>query len=139
MLDTYDYWPGVVANHRKERKRGSSMLQILVRDGEDTQTSVMLFREVVQEVPLYGLETWVMTPHLLRDLVLFTIWLHADSLDTNPGRIQIAYGSNCPLCRYWRRWCWILWRSMSRGIRTLSHSAYQRGPYTISFQGRRGF
>ena len=62
------------------------MTRILCREGVDPQVSVFFFKAVVQAVLLFGVETWVVAPSLLRILViLFYASLALDKILTTSG------------------------------------------------------
>ena len=56
---------------RKARKIWTRMTRILVREGSDPSISGLFFNAVVQEVLLFGSETWILTPHIERALGSF--------------------------------------------------------------------
>ena len=47
------------------------MLRILVREGANACVSGLFYKAVVQAVLIYGLETWVLTPPVVRTLGAF--------------------------------------------------------------------
>ena len=63
-----DYWPVVVRNLRRARKRWARLMWLLERYGVDAQTSDLLYVAIVQAVMLYGLDTWVVYPRIGRTL-----------------------------------------------------------------------
>ena len=66
-----DNWPALSSNLRKSRKIWMWMTRILVREGADPRISRLFFKAVVKDVLLFGSETWVMTPHMERDMGRF--------------------------------------------------------------------
>ena len=63
-----DNWPAVVNNLQREQQKWARLTRVLIREGADARTSGQIYLAVVQSVMLYGLETWVMTPHIGRIL-----------------------------------------------------------------------
>ena len=61
-------WPEVFKNLWREHKKWARMTRVLSREGADARTLGQIYLAVVQSVMLYGLETWVMTPHIGRVL-----------------------------------------------------------------------
>ena len=49
----------------------SSMLRILSREGAVPQVSAFFFKSVVQAIMLFGAETWVVTPRMVKALGVF--------------------------------------------------------------------
>ena len=66
-----DDWTAVAGNLVKARKSWGSLPQILGREGADKRVSGNFFKAVVQEVVLFGAETWLLTPRIERDLESF--------------------------------------------------------------------
>ena len=66
-----DDWPLVVCNLRRVKQKWTQLTRVLRIEGVDAQTSGRIYLEVVQEVFLYGSETWVMKPRIGGDLVRF--------------------------------------------------------------------
>ena len=66
-----DNWPAVAGNLEKARKSWGRMQEILRREGATTRVSVNFFKAVVQQVLLFGAETWVVTPKMERALSAF--------------------------------------------------------------------
>ena len=64
----YNDWVEVVGNPRKARKSWERLSRILGQEGGNPWVSGMLFKAVVQEVLIFGSETWVTTPHMGRAL-----------------------------------------------------------------------
>ena len=61
---TDDDWQAVVSKLRKARKKWERMPSILRREGGNARTYGNFFKAVMQEVLIFGLETWVETPTL---------------------------------------------------------------------------
>ena len=59
-----DDWPEVVSNLRKARRKWARMTRVMRREESDARTSGQIYLVVVQSVFLFGLDTWVMTPHI---------------------------------------------------------------------------
>ena len=57
-----DHCPAVAENLVKARKSWGRLTRILSREGADKRMSGTFFRAVVQQVLLFGAETWVLTP-----------------------------------------------------------------------------
>ena len=64
-------WSAVAGNLVKARKSWGRLIRILSREGEDKRLSGTLFKAVVQQVLLFGAETWVLTPQIERALDSF--------------------------------------------------------------------
>ena len=60
--------PEVVANLGKARKRWVRLSRILGWEGADPRTSGTFYKEVVQGILLIGVETWVVSPRILKTL-----------------------------------------------------------------------
>ena len=56
-----DNWPAVAGNLGKARKIWGRLQEILSREGATKRVSGNLFKAVVQQVLLFGLETWVVS------------------------------------------------------------------------------
>ena len=61
----------MVGKLRKVWKKWAWLLRILVQEGDNLQVLEMFFKEVVQAVYIFGLETWVMNPCMGRALGFF--------------------------------------------------------------------
>ena len=61
-------WPVVVRNLRRARQKWARLTRVLSREGAYARTLGHIYLAVVQSVMLYGSETWVLTPHMLRVL-----------------------------------------------------------------------
>ena len=66
-----DDWPAVAGNLAKARKSWGRMQGILRREGATPWISGNVFKAVVQQVLLFGAETWVVTPNMERALSAF--------------------------------------------------------------------
>ena len=66
-----DDWPAVSGNLLKARKIWVRLARILSRGGADRRVSGNFFKAVVQQVLLFGAETWVLTPRIKRALESF--------------------------------------------------------------------
>ena len=66
-----DDCPSVVRNIWKAKKRWERLEWILGREGANPRVSGLFFKAVVKAVLLFGLETWVLTPHMGRSLGSF--------------------------------------------------------------------
>ena len=65
-MSAEENWTAVVGNLRKARKNWERLDRIMVWEGENTRVSGKLFKAVVQAVLLFGLETWVLPPLMVR-------------------------------------------------------------------------
>ena len=63
-----DNWPAVAGTLKKARKSWGRLRRILGREGAKARISVAFFKGVVQQVLLFGAETWVVTPRMERAL-----------------------------------------------------------------------
>ena len=59
-----DDWPAVAGNLKKARRSWGRLSRILGREGATARISGMFFKSVVQQVLLFGAETWVVTPRM---------------------------------------------------------------------------
>ena len=66
-----DDWPAVAGNLVKAQKSWGRLTRILSREGADKRISETFFKVVVQQVLLFGAETWVLTPRIERALDSF--------------------------------------------------------------------
>ena len=66
-----DNWPAVAGSLAKARKSWGRMQGILRRECATTRISGNFFKAVVQQVLLFGAETWVVTPNMERALSAF--------------------------------------------------------------------
>ena len=53
-------WPMVVSKLRKARKKWERLSRVMGQEGVDARAMGIFYREVVQVVLLFGLDTWVM-------------------------------------------------------------------------------
>ena len=65
-----DDWPSVSENLVKTRKSWGRLQGILIREGATKRVSGNFFKALVQQVLLFGAETWVVSPMLQRALQL---------------------------------------------------------------------
>ena len=63
-----DDWPAVAGNLNKARRSWGILQRILGREGATSRISGSFFKAVVQQVLLFGAETWVVTPKMERAL-----------------------------------------------------------------------
>ena len=63
-----DDWPAVAENLAKARRSWGRLQRIFRREGATPQISGSFFKAVVQQVLLFGAETWVVTPKMERAL-----------------------------------------------------------------------
>ena len=66
-----DDWVAVVGNLRKARKSWAGIEMILGWEGVRPRILGVFFKTVVQAVLLFGSETWLMTPLMVRALGIF--------------------------------------------------------------------
>ena len=66
-----DDWPAVAGNLQKARRSWGRLQRILRREGATPRISGSFFKAVVQQVLLFGAETWVVTPKMERSLSEF--------------------------------------------------------------------
>ena len=66
-----DDWPAVAGNLAKARRSWGRLQRILRREGATPRISGSFFKAVVQQVLLFGAETWVITPKMERALSRF--------------------------------------------------------------------
>ena len=71
ITEGHEDWPEVAGNLLKARKSWGSLSRILSREGGDKRVSGNFFKAVVQEVLLFGAETWVLTQSIERALESF--------------------------------------------------------------------
>ena len=57
-------WPAVAGNIKKARRSWGRLQRILGREGATLRISRSFFKAVVQQVLLFGAETWVVTPNM---------------------------------------------------------------------------
>ena len=61
-----DDYPTVVINLQKSRHNWERLMRVMGREGVDAHNSVHIYLVVVQSVIIFGSETWVMTPRIVR-------------------------------------------------------------------------
>ena len=66
-----DDWPAVAGNLGEARKSWGRLKRLLSRYGADKRVSGIFFKAVVQQVLLFGAETWVLSPRIERALDSF--------------------------------------------------------------------
>ena len=71
MMARDDDWPEVAGNLQKARKIWGRMSRVLIRERVDPKVSGHFFKAVVQDVLLFGVEMWVLTPKMKRSLISF--------------------------------------------------------------------
>ena len=71
MMAYDEYFTEAVGNLQKARKSWAHMLIILGREGANPRVPWMFFKALMQVVLIFGAETWVMTPHVVRALGVF--------------------------------------------------------------------
>ena len=71
MLGSDDYWTVLVRNLQRVLQKWVRLTRLLGIEGVDARTLIKVYVAVVQETFLYGLDTWVMTPHIGRYLGRF--------------------------------------------------------------------
>ena len=59
-----DNWPAVAGNLVNARKSWGRLKRIMSREGADKRISGTFFKAVIQQVLLFGAETWVLTPRI---------------------------------------------------------------------------
>ena len=68
---TDEDWPAIYRNLSKARSRWARVSRVLAREGADAKIAGMFYKAVVQSVLLYGSESWVVTPAVLKVLNSF--------------------------------------------------------------------
>ena len=66
-----DDWPELAGNLVKARKRWGGIQGILSREGATKRVSGNFIKAVVQQVLLFGAETWVVSPRMERSTSAF--------------------------------------------------------------------
>ena len=66
-----DDWPAVAGNLVRARNSWKRLTRILSREGADKRISGTFLKAVVQQVLLFGEETWVLTPRMERAMDSF--------------------------------------------------------------------
>ena len=64
-------WPALFSNVKKARKRWGMLVRILDKDGATNYAKGMFYRAIIQSVLLYGVETWTVTPAMMKVLESF--------------------------------------------------------------------
>ena len=64
-------WPAVYKNLKKAREKWAMVSKVLMREGASPRVSGLFYKVVVQSVLLYGSESWVVTPAMLKVLSSF--------------------------------------------------------------------
>ena len=65
---TYDNWSAVHRTVRQAKKVWGRLVKMLQREGAETKVLAMLYRAVVQEVLLFGLESWFLLAEIDKKL-----------------------------------------------------------------------
>ena len=127
LMSTYNNWLEVVYNLGKSRQIWARLLRILEREGEVARTSGRFYLAVMQEILIFGLDMWVVTPHIVRDLGGFQHRVVRQIMGKQPCAETMGAGSN----PHWRKRCgkqaWRLWNTTSPGDRLRCHSSSQLG------------
>ena len=71
LTEGNDDWPAVAGNLAKARKSWGRLQVILSREGATKRMSGDFFKAVVQQVVLFGAETWVVSPMMERAMSAF--------------------------------------------------------------------
>ena len=71
LTEVDDDWPALAGNLGKARKSWGRTQRILRREGANKRVSGNFFNAVVQQVLLFGAETWVVMPRMERALNSF--------------------------------------------------------------------
>ena len=71
LTEGYDDWPAVAGNLAKARKSWGRLQGILSREGATKRVSGNFFKAVVQQVLMFGAETWVVSTMMERLLSAF--------------------------------------------------------------------
>ena len=93
-----DDWPAVAENLVKAQKSWGQLTKILRREGVEKRVSGNFFKAVVQQVLLFGAETWVLTPRIERALESF---MHRATRRITGRQPRKGWDGNgiIPLCR----------------------------------------
>ena len=105
------------------RNSWGRLLRILSREGVDPKVSGHFFKEVNQEVLLFGAETWVLTPRMERALSCFQCRVARRLTVRHPQRRGMGFG-NTPHCS--RQW----WKQASKRLGHTSQGGRIR-PHSI--------
>ena len=100
----------VVATLRKSINKWERMYRILGREGEHEQIPGKLLKAVVQVVPLFGLETWVVTPRIRIMLGELHYRVPHRMMDKKPWRLPDGGRGYIPWGRQQGRPDWSRWR-----------------------------
>ena len=73
MTEGDDGWSAVAGNLAKARKSQGRLQGILSREGATKRVLGKFFKAVVQQVLLFGAETWVVSPMMERALISFLL------------------------------------------------------------------
>lgn len=68
LSNTDSDWPALYKNLGKARQKWARISIMLSREGASPRVSAMFYKAIVQSVLLYGSETWVINPSMLRVL-----------------------------------------------------------------------
>ena len=71
LTATDENWPAVVGNLKKARISWGRLSRVLGREGADPKLSRAFYIAVTQAVLIFGLETWVLTERMEKDLDSF--------------------------------------------------------------------
>lgn len=71
VTDTNGDWPAVFHNLKKARQQWALISRVLVKEGASTRAKGMFYKAIVQSVLLYGVESWTVTPAILKALESF--------------------------------------------------------------------
>ena len=63
---TYNYCLVVVSNLIKDRKKWAWLSRIFLWEGKDVRAAGLLYKAVVQAFMIFGSETWVVSPPIIR-------------------------------------------------------------------------
>ena len=55
-----DYWPSVQRNIMRARLFWGRLGTLILREGADPRLAAMFYRDVVQDISLYGSEKWLL-------------------------------------------------------------------------------
>ena len=64
LTSTDDNWPAVSGNIWKARASWGRLVRVLGREGADLKVSRSLYTAVIQQVLLFGAESWVLTKNM---------------------------------------------------------------------------
>ena len=87
-----DNWPEVSGNLVKSWKSWGWLTKILIKEWTDKRVSGKFFRLVVQQVLLFGVETWLMTPRIERALESF---MHGSACSITGRQLQRWWDGKC--------------------------------------------